>query len=114
MAPALLLADANGTGVANQTFSEELNAQNRTSETILQAATRVLASMEAIGVTERLHESLVKISRVLGCQAPSSVEHKNSAPQRLSAAEVDRETLSVIERLTAVDSQLYAAVLNQS
>jgi len=107
LAPLKDLGGSEGDGVSAQTCIEQLSAQNRKPEWLLDAATVALGSFEAVGTTENLDDALIVFSRLLGCDAPPAAYRINSAPERIAAKDIDAETLAIIDELTIVDRHLH-------
>jgi len=67
-----------------------------------------LQSFVAVGITERLQESLLSIARALGLPDPPAFKMRNVGSNRPD--KIDDETIKVIREHTQVDQALYDAV----
>jgi hypothetical protein len=70
-------------------------------------AQRRLRSFVAVGIAERLPESLRLIARALGAADPPLFGRRNVATNRPAA--IDHDTIRIIRACTEVDSALYAS-----
>jgi hypothetical protein len=74
---------------------------------LLNAARNGLSRFVAVGVSDRLKDSMHVIGRALGRPLPLPAERQNVTPVRMTAEGLDREILRTIHRITAVDRELY-------
>jgi len=72
---------------------------------LYRAASHRLRSFAAVGITERLRESLILIARHFGAPHPPEFGRRNVAPSRIA---VDDHTTRIIRECTEVDHELYA------
>jgi hypothetical protein len=78
---------------------------------LYRAAFNRLRSFVAIGITERLNESFMLISRQLGAANPPEFGRRNVAQNRPTA--IDDHTMRIIRECTEIDHALYADELKQ-
>lgn len=71
------------------------------------AKSNILERFATVGVTERLDESLVVMADALGWTGPLSLSRTNTNSLRPRQAEVDPETLAMIEDRNDLDRELY-------
>jgi hypothetical protein len=93
-------------------------AQTKSNEWLLAVAEDALSQFEAVGITERLNDSLALFASRLGVPVNGDVTtlHVNEGNNRLKTSELNPRTIEVIRGLTAVDQELHNAVakrLNQ-
>jgi hypothetical protein len=74
----------------------------------LETAKANLTRCEFIGLTERMDESIALLCRVMGWRDRALVERANPTARRLSVADLDPRTRTLLEELTAFDRELYS------
>jgi len=67
--------------------------------------------LQAVGISERLRESLVLIAQQLGGPQPPEFGRRNAAASRVSAP--DGHTIRIIRECTDIDHALYADELRR-
>ncbi|WP_192244061.1 sulfotransferase family 2 domain-containing protein [Mesorhizobium silamurunense] len=79
---------------------------------LLEGATLALKRMAAIGVTERLHDFLVRVAKVANIPLPAAkaVPYTNATEQN-HAGELSPESLRRLRDLTRIDQELYEAAI---
>jgi hypothetical protein len=83
-------------------------------DTLYDLAQERLASIELVGVTDRLDEVYERAARAWGLEYPSPLPHLQVTGPRLQRADVSRDLVAKIEAATEVDRALYELAARRS